>query len=218
MDCASRRRLAFSKAAFSRSSSPTRPKLWESVNFISGLTSRRISAARSSHSEVSGEKTATMATESIPSSWNLLAAWRISDSFRGMKGRPSYSCPPSTIMTLPRTWSAKSFGQSANGGSAAPLGSPIRSAPMCSRSRRWTTAFVKCVVPMTTPSSCPASPSNSSSRAVKAETIPDVTSSLVGLFTAASTRFVSTSTASVFVPPTSTPMRLTFLGPQQRQI
>ena len=45
------------------------------------------------------------------------AALATAASSSGMNGRPSYSWPPSTIQTPPRTSAARSSGQSQNGGS-----------------------------------------------------------------------------------------------------
>ena len=44
------------------------------------------------------------------------------------EGRPSYSWPPSSIHTSPRTSRPRSSGQSQKGGSEALAGMPIRSA------------------------------------------------------------------------------------------
>ena len=56
------------------------------------------------------------------------------------------------MKTSPRTSSARSAGQSQNGGSEALAGNPIRTAATRARSRRCTTALTKWVVPITTPS------------------------------------------------------------------
>src|SRR6266705_1181974 len=79
----------------------------------------------------------------------------------------------------PRTRSARSCGQSQNGGSEALAGMPIRIAATFIKCRRWTTALMKCVVPITTAST--------GSRAAGAAR--------------------NAFTASVLVPPTSIPMR-----------
>src|SRR3989304_5135329 len=70
----------------------------------------------------------------------------------GIRGRPSYSWPPSSMKTSPRTIAPRSAGQSTNGSSEALAGRPIRIAATGVRSRRWTTAFVKWVVPIITAS------------------------------------------------------------------
>ena len=114
------------------------------------------------------------------------------------------------MKTAPRTRSARSAGQSQNGGSEALAGSPMRTAATRASPRRWTTALTKCVVPITTPSiallaiwGCPTSE-------LSAVTMPPVTSGVVGVLTAWATRPSSSSTASVLVPPTSIPIRRNF--------
>ena len=77
-------------------------------------------------------------------------------------GRPSHSWPPATMKTGPRTMPASRSGQSQNGGSDALAGSPTRSAATRASPIPVSTAFVKCVVPMTTrdtPEAARASPS-----------------------------------------------------------
>src|SRR5436190_13145614 len=106
----------------------------------------------------------------------------------------------------PRTRSARSFGQSQNGGSEALAGMPIRIAATFIRFRRWTTALMKCVVPITTASTGPRA-TGSARSAFRASRMPDVTSCVVGRLTAKTTLSPSSSTASVLVPPTSIPMR-----------
>ena len=210
---ASAARAAFSSVAFSRSSRPMRPSSCESVTATSGSSSRRIVAARVSHSALRGEKTEAMATEVMPAARIRRAASRMPVSSNGTIGRPSYSWPPSSMTTSPRTRAARSSGQSTKGGSEALAGRPIRMAATRVRSRRWTTALVKCVVPIMTASIGPAgtSPASSSRSAV---VMPPVTSAVVGVLTAWTTAAPSSSTASVLVPPTSMPMtrRSAFAG------
>ena len=57
------------------------------------------------------------------------AASRIATVSSGTIGRPSYSWPPATMCTWPRTMSARSSGQSMKGGRLALAGKPIRNAP-----------------------------------------------------------------------------------------
>jgi len=113
------------------------------------------------------------------------------------------------MKTSPRTSRARSSGQSTKGGSEALAGSPIRTAATGVRSRRWTTALVKCVVPIITASTRLRSRREVSSSERSAVVIPEVTSAVVGVLTAQATRSPSSSTASVFVPPTSIPIRFT---------
>src|ERR1700688_3615125 len=106
----------------------------------------------------------------------------------------------------PRTRSARSGGQSQNGGREALAGMPIRIAATFIKCRRWTTALMKCGVPITT-ASTGARAAGSARNAFKASRMPDVTSIVVGRFTVKTTLSPSSSTASVLVPPTSIPMR-----------
>src|SRR5437660_686757 len=216
------RRHALSSVTFSRSSSPMRPRRCESVTAASGHSSARMTAACSSHDGSSGEKTDATAREPTPVCRNRRGAARMPALSNGTIGRPSYSCPPSSMTTSPRTSSARSSGQSTNGGSDALAGRPMRTAATRVRPRRWTTALVKWVVPIMTALIVVAG-SASSARSVgglfgmrlgsvasssdSARVTPPVTSAVVGVFTAATTRSPSRRTASVLVPPTSMPIR-----------
>src|ERR1700682_3110000 len=106
----------------------------------------------------------------------------------------------------PRTPSARSRGQSQNGGREALAGMPIRIAATFIKCLRWTTALMKCVVPITTASTGTRA-AGSARNAFRASRMPDVTSIVVGRLTAKTTLSPSSSTASVLVPPTSIPMR-----------
>ncbi len=201
-------RQALSSAAFSRSSRPMRPSRCERVTATSGHSSRRIAAASSSHEAFSGEKTAATATERMPGvadpprgRAHARARRTARAGGRRTRGRPRASPP------RPRTSAARSSGQSTKGGSDAPEGRPMRTAATRPRSRRWTTALVKWVVPIITAWASrarrvPAPPARRG-RGV----IPAVTSAVVGVLTAAATASSSSRTASVLVPPTSMPMR-----------
>src|SRR5947207_46183 len=223
------RRHALSSVTFSRSSSPMRPRRCESVTAASGHSSARMAAACSSHDGSSGEKTDATATELTPVCRNRRAAARMPAASNGTIGRPSYSWPPSSMTTSPRTSSARSSGQSTNGGSDALAGRPMRTAATRVRPRRWTTALVKWVVPIMTALivvAGSASPARSvgglsemrlgsvASSSASARVTPPVTSAVVGVFTAATTRSPSRRTASVLVPPTSMPIlrRRAFAG------
>ncbi len=61
--------------------------------------------------------------------------------------------------TSPRTSAARSSGQSQNGGNEARAGMPIRTAATRASWRRCTTALMKCVVPIITPSIRPCATS-----------------------------------------------------------
>ena len=174
----------------------------------SGITAATSSAARLSWLGSSGEKIEEMATDFRPFSFISRAALVTAASSSGMNGRPSYSWPPSTIHTPPRTSSARSSGQSQNGGSEAEAGMPSLSAATLVRCRRWTTALMKCVVPIITPSMRLPSSTPVDPRLLIESRMPVVTSSLVGAFMARTTLPSSIRTASVLVPPTSMPMRL----------
>ena len=121
-------------------------------------------------------------------------------------GRPSHSWPPSTWNTGPRISAARSGGQSQNGGSEALAGRPTRTAATRARPSPVRTAFVKCVVPMTTRET-PDAADRSPSTPERAAATPEVTSSVVGTLIRSSTSPPRISTASVWVPPTSTPTR-----------
>src|SRR5438105_12399069 len=111
------------------------------------------------------------------------------------------------MKTSPRTRSARSAGQSQNGGSDALAGNPIRTAATRARSRRCTTALTKWVVPITTPSILRRAISGRRVSSASAVTMPVVTSDVVGVLTACATLPSSSITASVLVPPTSMPIR-----------
>src|SRR5271168_3483275 len=117
------------------------------------------------------------------------------------------------MKTSPRTRSARSAGQSQNGGSEALAGSPMRTAATRARSRRCTTALTKWVVPITTPSILPRAISGRRVSSASAVTMPVVTSDVVGVLTACATLPSSSTTASVLVPPTSMPIRRISLAP-----
>ena len=199
---------AFRSVAFSRSSSPMRPRSCDRVMSTPGHSSRTIPAAASSHSAVSGEKMLAMPTDVMPDAAISRAALRMASASNSTSGRPSYSCPPSIMKTRPRAIAARSSGQSTNGGSEALAGNPMRTAATGLSPRRCTTALVKCVVPIITASILPGPATRPASRSRSACKMPPVTSSVVGVFTPATTRSSSTRTASVFVPPTSMPILL----------
>ena len=87
-------------------------------------------------------------------------------------------------------------------------GSASRTAAVSSRRRRSTTAFVKWVVPIITAVTWSGGQAPLASTCSSAETMPELTFAVVGVLCVATTDAPSISTASVFVPPTSTPMRI----------
>ena len=195
-------RQAFSPAAFSRSSSPSRPRRCEQVTCALGSSSVRIAAARVSCDGSTGENEPVTTSASSPSARNRSAALTMASSSSGSKGRPSYSMPPFTRIDTPSTAAAKSWGQSTSGGRPRPAGKPTRKKPTRLRSRRCTTALVKWVVPTTTAST------RSCGSACRAFRMPVSTSDVVGVLIDATIWVPSSSAASVFVPPTSIPIRL----------
>src|SRR6185437_11112216 len=109
--------------------------------------------------------------------------------------------------------SRRSSGQSTIGGSEAVAGRPRRTAAVWARSRRCTTALVKCVVPIITTSTAEGGSLDASSTLRSAATTPDMTSDEVAAFTPAMTFVPSMTTASVLVPPTSMPILITPVFP-----
>ena len=86
-------------------------------------------------------------------------------------------------------------------------GNPSRIAAVGSSRRRSTTALVKCVVPIITAAISSVAVPELSSTWRNAVVMPRVTSSVVGVLILAMTSVPAMSTASVFVPPTSIPIR-----------
>ncbi len=202
------RRQAFMIAAFSRSSRPIRPISADSVICVPGSASARISPARFSNSFETGENTDDTATDLIPLAAICAAIPRNSASSSGEITRPSNSLPPcARYQWLPST-SRRSAGQSTIGGRLCVAGRHSRTVATCARSRRCTTALVKCVVPIITTSTLSAVVLAAASTSRSALTTPVITSPLVAAFTPATTVLPSISTASVFVPPTSIPIRI----------
>ena len=95
---------------------------------------------------------------------------------------------------------------------AAVDGSATRTTPTGNNPLRSSTALVKCVVPIITASTSSTSRPLAASTAPMASTTPRVTSAVVGVLCAATTRPSTTTTASVFVPPTSTPILVAMGG------
>ena len=171
------------------------------------MTWRTISAASTSHSVVSGEKSAVMPTDWMPASRIFIAASRTASRSSGTSGRPSYSWPPSTMKVIGSTDSRRSSGQSTIGGSEAPAGMAMRIAATRSSRARSTTALVKWVVPIITASTGAAWAGWLAVTWRIASTTPFITSDVVGNLMAERTVSPSIRTASVLVPPTSMPIR-----------
>ena len=186
--------------AFSRSRKPSEPISEDNVTGKSSpSSSRSTAAARFSCASDTGENTLVTATDSKPSSRTTRATSRISSSDSALISRPSNSLPPCTRKSRTRMASFSSSGQSAMQLMAVVAGAPTRSAATLLRRLRSTMAnpiFLAASAPICVITSCMAA------------TMPPMTSSVVGLFVAA-TRLRSPSmiTASVFVPPTSMPRR-----------
>jgi hypothetical protein len=89
VSCAKGMIAAFSTAAFSRSSRPIPPSIWEHVTEMPGISSRRISATAASSSWVSGENIAVTAAWVTPRARMSRAAARTAAMSSGMKRRPS---------------------------------------------------------------------------------------------------------------------------------
>ena len=201
---------AFRMDAFSRSRKPSDPISDDSVmGKPSPSSSRRTAAARFSCASDTGENTLVTATDSKPSSRTTRATSRISSSDSALISRPSNSLPPCTRKSRTRMAFFSSSGQSAMQLMAVVAGAPTRSAATLFRRLRSTMAFVQCVVPsMANPMLRAASAPIWVITSCMAATMPLMTSSVVGLFVAAtSLRSPSMTTASVFVPPTSIPRR-----------
>src|SRR5439155_17901754 len=201
-------RAPFSTVAFSRSSSPTEPISWLSERWTSSpSSSRAISAASSSCRSETGAKTLEIATPStVPAT--LARKRRVSSASNGTRSRPSNSMPPRTIVSPPETASRRSAGQPKSGRTPSVAGAPMRSTATRLSFRRSSTAFVACVVPSITcviRSFATASPARIASITWR---MPPVTSAVVGTLARASIApSLSSTTASVFVPPTSMPKR-----------
>ena len=127
-------------------------------------------------------------------------------------GVPSYSKPPATISLRPMTMSLRSSGQAALGRTPREDGAARRSTPTRSRSWRRMMALVGWVVPsMALPSA--AGSSTWAITALTAAWMPPIGSAVVAALVAATTvPAESTTTASVLVPPTSTPSLSDFIA------
>ena len=133
-------RQALSRVAFSRSRRPMRPSSWEQRDRDAGALlpddrRRLVLAGRVQGREHRGDRHRARAR----GRGSAAPPRACPPSSKGTMGRPSYSWPPSSMTTSPRTIAARSSGQSTNGGSEALAGSPIRTAATRARSRRWTT-------------------------------------------------------------------------------
>ena len=201
-------RPALSSVTFSRPSSPMRPRSWEQVTTASGTTSRTIAATSSSAVALSGENTEQMATLRMPDSSMAFAASSAAAVSSGTIGRP-VDLVAATHHEYAATHQRPEIGRPVDerlerGGGRK----PDADCRNWSRPRRCTTALVKWVVPIMTASTADRSVPGRSSRRLSAVSIPEVTSSVVGVFTVYRTVWSSIRTASVLVPPTSIPIRI----------
>ena len=106
--------------------------------------------------------------------------------------------------------SRRSSGQSTIGGKQTVAGKPRRIQAVGVRCLRSTTAFVKWVVPIITPSMVAVSMPESAMTLRRAVAIPSDTFAVVGVLVELTTVVPSINTASVFVPPTSIPILIFF--------
>mmetsp|Transcript_9566 Transcript_9566/g.23981 ORF Transcript_9566/g.23981 Transcript_9566/m.23981 type:complete len:296 (-) Transcript_9566:17-904(-) len=217
---ASGRSEALRMAAFSRSSKP-RCATWCERVIDTGAPSsskyaRSKAATRVSWSERTGANTEQTTSSCTCAASIDTATRRTSAGSTSASGLPSKSHPPRIKLTGPRTTSARSDGKSANGGSACVASLHTRTTPTRASCRRCTTALIKCVVPsISAPTSVLLSVASSACEAFAsaraactAPTMPVVTSTVVGCFAEPRTRVAHITTASVLVPPTSTPTRI----------
>src|SRR2546429_4426635 len=127
---------------------------------------------------------------------------------RGDRSRPSNSMPPFTIVVPTEIVSVRSRGHPNIGRTLRVAGPPILITATRRRFRRSSTALVAWVVPsMTWLIRCGSAPGVPSTASMAA-TIPDVMSTVPATLALAITRSAASMiTASVLVPPTSTPRR-----------
>ena len=207
--CATPASAAFSTVAFSRSIRPSEPTSWlsETATSSPSTSSERSRAARSCSAET-GEKTPVTATASaLPAHRLEEARGRLAIERRRARARRTPS-PPPTIASPAETARRRSSGQAISGGTERVAGAPRRSTATRFSRRRSSTAFVAWVVPSITWVTRPRSISAEASTRSSAIRIPPVTSGVVGDLAHASTASSrSSTTASVFVPPTSMPIR-----------
>ena len=160
---------------------------------------------------LTGENTPDTATARTPSRRIPSSASRIPPASRGEISRPSNSWPPRTRKVRAPSASRSSAGQSTSGGSDSVAGSARRSTAVGARRFRSSRALVRWVVPtITAPTRRPGGRWRTASRS--ASRIPEVTSAVVGRLAAPASAAPSMRTASVLVPPTSTPMNTARFG------
>ena len=124
------------------------------------------------------------------------------------------------ISVWPWMTARSASGQSTIGRIASVAGAARRRMPTRHRCRASTRAFVKCVVPIITAAIAAGGVFERFRTSSIAPTMPLPTSAVVGDLWLASTLRPRNNTASVFVPPTSTPIRSTsdINSPQQPQV
>src|SRR5215831_1521124 len=200
--------VALSTVAFSRSRRPTVPISWlRDRSTLLPATSRTRSAALSSCSGETGANTLTIATASTRSAIGSTKRAMASSS-SGAIGRLSNSKPPPTMTSPADTASRRSGGHVDSGGTASVAGAPSRTTATRRRPRRSRIALVAWVVPSITWVIRSGVTEGEPRTAVIARSMPSLTSGVVGTFAFATRRSSpSSTTASVLVPPTSTPSR-----------
>ena len=171
------------------------------------VRSRRSPLRAASNSALTGEKTDEIATERMP-----VAAMSSGDpaDLAGVERRDLAAVELVAAMAQigdGRPIALTSVGPVDHRRQRRVAGRPSRSAAVGARLARFTTALVKCVVPIITARTWAGSKARICCSASSASMIPLVTSLEVDFFTPANTCDPSIKTASVFVPPTSMPIR-----------
>ena len=124
---------------------------------------------------------------------------------------PSISYPPFTSLDEPPIPSMSDFGQSVKGRIELPDGKQRRINPVLARFTRCTSAFTKCVVPTIKTSTFEGFVLASVKAPLIEFSTPVKMSGVVGHLVPPKYFFPSMTTASVLVPPTSTPTLIIFL-------
>ena len=183
-----------------------RPRSRDRVTVASGHSSARIAPARSSQDGSSGEKIAATATDRCrsPGSAARPGACRFHRTARSGGRRNRARLRASRPRRGPVRRDLRPITKRRQ---RAAAGNPMRIAATRASPCRCTTALTKWVVPITTASIAPRATAGCADSSPSAVTMPVVTSSVVGVLTAWTTRPSASRTASVLVPPTSIPIR-----------
>ncbi len=198
---------AFKIDALSRSSSPSWPMEDDSVMVAPGQAAASNSPARRSYSSRTGAKMPATAMVVMPRARISAPIRVISAGSRGRMGVPSKFTPPAARYTCSPTAARRSAASRPWASDIGAAGRHRRTMAVGVRCRRSMTALVKCVVPITRRPTSAGEIAADASTFRSASMRPPVTSEVVGTLTTASTLRWSMTTASVFVPPTSTPIR-----------